>query len=155
MATDKTAGKQPQRRVSDADKKKRNIQAVSADRAHEGAITAKKATATRSRRDEEEAEEDGGNIIQRTGGGLVEYFEGVRSEFNKTTWPTREDTRRLTTIVLIALVISSMVLGAIAFMFTELFRLGLDAPILLFGVMFIGVAAGIIYNRVNSRKATT
>jgi len=61
----------------------------------------------------------------------------------------------LTTIVIIALVISSIVLGLIAFLFTELFRIGLDAPVLLFGVMILGIAGGIIFNRVTTRKTTT
>ncbi len=156
MATEKAAGKQPRRRAMQAgDKSKRSIQAVNVERAHEGAITTKKAVPTRSRREEEEAEDESGNIVQRTGSGLVEYFDGVRSEFQKTTWPSREDTRRLTTIVIIALVISSIVLGLIAFLFTELFRIGLDAPVLLFGVMILGIAGGIIFNRVTTRKTTT
>jgi preprotein translocase subunit SecE len=161
MASEKAAGsgsggRASRRRAAAADPKKRRADdAVSIERAHDGAVTAKKATATRSRRDEEEAEDEKGNIVQRTGGGLVEYFEGVRSEFQKTTWPSREDTRRLTIIVLIALVISSIVLGAIAFMFTELFRIGLDIPVLLFGVMALGIVGGIVFNRVTTRKTTT
>jgi preprotein translocase subunit SecE len=112
-------------------------------------ITAGKGYATPSRRRQVEAEEEEGNVATRTVGGLREYFEGVRSELGKVIWPTREETRRLTIIVLIALIISSIVLGAISLLFTELFKIGLGTPIILLVVMVVGVAGGFFILRSN------
>jgi preprotein translocase subunit SecE len=117
-------------------------------------ITAGKGYATPSRRKQIEAEEEEGNVATRTVGGLREYFEGVRSELGKVIWPTREETRRLTIIVLIALIISSLVLGAISLIFTELFKVGLNTPIILLAVMLIAVAGGIFFMRYSSRRST-
>jgi preprotein translocase subunit SecE len=117
-------------------------------------ITAGKGRATPSRRRQIEAEEETGNIATRSVGGLREYFEGVRSELGKVIWPTREETRRLTIIVLIALLISSLVLGAISLLFTELFKIGLNTPIILLAVMLIAVAGGVFFMRYSSRRST-
>lgn len=117
-------------------------------------ITAGKGRATPSRRRQEEAEEDTGNVATRSVGTLREYFEGVRSELGKVIWPTREETRRLTIIVLITLLVASLVLGAISLLFTELFRIGLGSPLILLIVMFIAVAGGIFFLRYNSRRSS-
>lgn len=45
------------------------------------------------------------------------YFRDVRSELNKVAWPTREETERLTRIVLVVTIATSLVLGAISFLF--------------------------------------
>ncbi|MDK3158886.1 preprotein translocase subunit SecE [Anaerolineae bacterium CFX9] len=124
------------------------------DEAQRG-LTAAKGRPTPSRRRLEEEEEDEGNLLQRTSGGLAEYFRGVRTEVGKVTWPTREDARRLTIIVLITLIISSIILGTISLAFTELFRLGLDNPIILIVFMVVAVGAGLIYYRLHSRRAQT
>ena len=52
---------------------------------------------------------------------LVRFFRETRTELGKVTWPTREDAIRLTTIVLVVLVISSILLGGLDFLFTRLF----------------------------------
>jgi preprotein translocase subunit SecE len=120
----------------------------------ERGMTAGKGRATPSRRRQEEEDEDEGNVITRTGGGLAEYFEGVRSELRKVAWPTREETGRLTVVVLGTLIVSAIVLGLISTIFTELFRIGLNAPAILFAVMIIAVAAGlIVYQRSNNQRS--
>lgn len=116
------------------------------------AVTAGKGRATPSRRHREEEEADEGGILQRTSGGLIGYLQGVRSEIGKVSFPTREETIRLTTIVLIALIVASLILGAISLMFTELFRIGLDQPMLLLGFMVITVAVGFFLNRFMSSR---
>ncbi|MFN8527500.1 MAG: preprotein translocase subunit SecE [Anaerolineae bacterium] len=158
MSTDKTAGQQPEGRTArrrptaEAEQEQKDLAAGS--ERHDGAVTAKKDRPTPSRRKEEEEEEDSGNIVTRTGSGIREYLEGVRSEIGKVVWPTRDDAQRLTLIVLISLIVSSAALGAIAFLFTEIFRIGLDAPLLLFVVMAIGIAGGLLFNRIYGRKPT-
>jgi len=114
----------------------------------ERGLTVGKGRATPSRRQLEEKQEEKGNIFVRAFNGLREYFEGVRSEVQKVIWPTREETRRLTIIVLVALIISSIVLGAISFGFTELFRIGLGTPVVLLIFMGIAIVVGyILYRR--------
>jgi len=99
-------------------------------------------------------EEDEGNILERTGGGLSEYVQGVRSELQKVAWPSRQETQRLTIIVVATLIASALILGIISAAFTELFRIGLNAPIILFAVIAVAVVAGFIVFRMNSRRAS-
>lgn len=117
-------------------------------------ITPGKGRATPSRRRQEEDEEEG-NLATRTVGGLRGYFEGVRSELDKVVWPTREEIRRLTTIVLVTLVVCSLVLGTISFLFTELFRLGLNSPIVLLAVMVIGIVVGLVVLRLSNGRSSS
>lgn len=121
----------------------------------ERGLTQSKGRPTPSRRRQEEEEERQGNLIQRVAGGLREYFEGVRSELQKVTWPTREETRRLTIIVTLTLIISALILGTISLLFTELFRVGLSNAAILLGFMFLAVAAGLIVYRFNSRRPSS
>lgn len=117
------------------------------DAGEERAVTAGKGRATPGRRVQEQGEKRG-NFITRAFGSVREYFEGVNSELRKVSWPTREDTRRLTVIVIVVMVISAIVLGLISLGFTELFRLGLATPLIFFG-FFVVVAIGgfILYRR--------
>jgi preprotein translocase subunit SecE len=134
-----------------ADKKgeaKPELEAELDEEALQKGITASKGRPTPSRRkQEEEAEQPQGNFIVRTVNNLREYFEGVRGELQKVTWPTRAEARRLTIIVLVALIISSIVLGAISGVFTEMFRVGLGSPLLLVGFMVLAVIAGFVLAR--------
>ncbi len=118
----------------------------------EKGVTAGKGRATPGRRTQQaEAEDQEGNIVTRPIGGVREYIEGVRSELAKVSWPSREDTRRLSVIVLIATIISAIILGIISFAFTELFRAGLASPVI-FVVFFAAVAVigFILYRRANN-----
>ncbi|HEX3050274.1 MAG TPA: preprotein translocase subunit SecE [Aggregatilineaceae bacterium] len=54
--------------------------------------------------------------------GLVSYFRGVSSEMRKVTWPSREDTYRLTAIVLAVTIAFAMALGALDAFFSWWFR---------------------------------
>ena len=114
-------------------------------------ITAGKGRATPSRRRQDE-EEESGNFFTRTIRNLREYFQGVRSELEKVFWPTRPEVRRLTIIVLVTLVISSLILGAISLIFTELFRIGLTTPIVLIITMLVGIVVGIGVLRISNRE---
>jgi preprotein translocase subunit SecE len=122
--------------------------------AEERGLTVGKGRATPSRRQEEEVEKKKtGNLATRVIGGLREYVEGVRTELGKVVWPTREEIRRLTVIVLVTLVAASLILGTISLIFTELFRIGLNSPVIPLGAMFIAVAGGLIYTRISSRRS--
>lgn len=157
---EKKQPERPRRFTTNAAARRREAEAEAARMAalsverHDGAITTKKDRPTPSRRDEED-EDEGGNFVTRAGSGLVGYWQGVRSELAKVAWPTRDEARRLTTIVLIALVAAALTLGLISVAFTELFRIGIDSPWVLFGVMILGIAAGVIFNRISNRRTTT
>jgi preprotein translocase subunit SecE len=118
-------------------------------------ITARKGRATPSRRNTEEDDEEG-NVVVRRVGGVREYFEGVQSEINKVSWPTREETRRLSTIVLITTLIASLVLGIITLAYSELFRIGVNQP-MIFLAFFVGVVVigFVLYRRANRSSGST
>ncbi len=107
-------------------------------------LTAAKGRPTPSRRQlEEEQDEPQGNFLTRFIRGVAEYFQGVRSEVDKVVWPTRPETRRLSTVVIIVLIVAAIILGIISGVFAELFRLGLQNPLVLIVFMFLG--AGVLY----------
>lgn len=120
----------------------------------ERGLTAKKGRATPSLRQLETQE------VERTGAAglldnFLEYLRGVRGEVMRTKWPTREELVRLTLIVVSTLVVSSLILGGISLGFTELFRFGLDNPLILLTVVAVAVVAGfIVYQRAQNRRPT-
>jgi preprotein translocase subunit SecE len=114
----------------------------------ERGTTAGKGRATPGRRSTEEVE---GNAVSRGVGGIREYFEGVNSEIRKVSWPTREETRRLSIIVLITTVLASLALGLISLGFSELFAIGLTQPLIFLGFFIIVVVLGfVLYRRYNA-----
>jgi preprotein translocase subunit SecE len=126
------------------------------DEADSRGLTAKKDRATPSRRQREEAEEvQSGNIVTRPVIRLVEYLRDVRSELGKVTWPTREEALQLTRIVLLTTIVSSLILGLITLLFTELFKVGLQAPLIFAGLFVMVVASVIWYLRRGTPRATT
>jgi preprotein translocase subunit SecE len=156
MSADKTIGDEEKtgrrRRLAVTRNRSEEPEEEQEDLVEDRSVTVGKGRATPSRRRQED-EEESSNLATRTVGGLRGYFEGVRSELEKVVWPTREEWRRLTVIVLITLLVCSLILGTISFVFTELFRVGLGSPIILLGVMFIAVAGGLVFYRYNSRRS--
>ncbi len=57
------------------------------------------------------------NFVVRFVQNTREYFREVRAELSKVAWPTREEVNRLTRIVLIVTIVSSIFLGAVSFIF--------------------------------------
>jgi preprotein translocase SecE subunit len=57
------------------------------------------------------------NIIVRFFQNAVEYIQETRSELSKVAWLSREDTMRLTYIVLIVTAVSAAFLGLVGFIF--------------------------------------
>lgn len=112
-------------------------------------IAKTKGRATPSRRREEEEEDKPVGIVER----VRDYLQGVQSEIKKVVWPTRVETRTLTTIVLVTLIVSSLVLGGISAAFTELFRIGLGQPLILIGFMVVAIGVGFLVAR--SRRSTS
>lgn len=114
-------------------------------------ITAKKGRATVGRRNPQEE-------VRKLGpfGRAVRYIKGVQSELDKVSWPSREDTIRLTRIVLLVTIVASLILGAISFVFTELFVFGLQDPIifLIVGVVVVAFIVGYSRYAANRRENT-
>lgn len=127
--------------VEDKSRRRRKRRSEEEDQeqaAEERGLTEGKGRATPGRR--------GGSSVERTEsrgflGGIVEYFQGVRDELDKVVWPDREELIRLSRIVLIVTVASALALGAISFVFTELFIFGFDDNEWIFGVVFLVVLA--------------
>jgi preprotein translocase subunit SecE len=122
-------------------------------------ITAPKGRATPGRRTQEVEEEKAESGIVsgitspfRT---MAEYWEGVRSEMDKVIWPTREETQRLSTIVLVVTIISSAILGLLSLIFSAIISAGLNAPLIVFGAIFLLAVVGFgIYLRSSNRGST-
>ena len=156
MSADKTIGEEKQtgrrRRPTLMRNRPEEIEEEQDDVVETRGITAGKGRATPGRRNQED-EEETGNVATRGVGRVREYIEGVRTELQKVVWPTREEAQRLTIIVLVTLLASSLLLGVISLFFTELFRIGLDSPILLLGAMVIGIAIGFAFNRYTSSNS--
>jgi preprotein translocase subunit SecE len=118
-------------------------------------LTAPKGRATPGRRQlQQVAEEERGNIITRPLFRLGAYWRDVRSELSKVSWPTREETIQLTRIVLLTTIISALVLGVITLLFTELFRLGLDQPLIFIGLFVIILALVVMFLRRGEQRTT-
>lgn len=121
-------------------------------------LTEGKGRATPSRRKGETQHthnnEPSGNFIVRSTQSVRNYFGGVRSEMQKVTWPTREETQRLSWIVAIVLVASAIFLGAMAGLFTYIFNMGVDQPIIFIGVFVAFLLVLFGYSRYASKSET-
>lgn len=122
-------------------------------------ISERKGRATPSRRAQLEVEEAKaeGNFITRPLRGLRDYLEGVRSEVQKVAWPTREETRRLTVIVLVVTILASITLGVISLLFNLFINAGLQTGGS--GIFFVALIAAVVvfgvYLRRSNRRTTT
>lgn len=118
-------------------------------------LSERKGRATPGRRAQEiEEAKVEGNFITRRVRGLREYIEGVRSEVQKIVWPTREETRRLTIIVLTVTIIASIVLGIISLLFNQYIAIGIQNPGPVFGVSFAFIIGVFIYYLRRSNRRT-
>jgi|DewCreStandDraft_2_1066082.scaffolds.fasta_scaffold37984_2 preprotein translocase subunit SecE len=61
------------------------------------------------------------------GRALGSFFRDVRSELRKVTWPSREEARNLTVVVIAVSAAVGFFLGGIDFVFSALIRLLLQA----------------------------
>jgi preprotein translocase subunit SecE len=52
---------------------------------------------------------------------VPKFLNEVKEELKKVSWPTKNETIRLTTIVLISCIISGTFLGIVDFLFTNIF----------------------------------
>jgi preprotein translocase subunit SecE len=109
-------------------------------------LTAPKGRATPGRRQHTE-EVRQGNAITRPIRGFITYLRGVQSELEKVTWPTREETRRLTLVVIAVTIASAIVLGLISLAFGELVRIGVQIPAVMIGTFVIITIGALVWMR--------
>ena len=80
---------------------------------------------------------------------LIKYFNETRAELRKVTWPTRDETRNLTTIIVIVTVAMAIFLGLLDYIF-QLVTAGIVAGdfvrIAVAVVLFVGGVAAFYYN---------
>jgi len=108
------------------------------DSSADDSITVGKGRATPGRRSGGSSTSGGGSFL--TNNRIVTYFREVSDEMAKVTWPTREDTIRLTWIVLITTVIAALVLGGLSLIMSYVIRWGLDTPAILISIVVGAVA---------------
>lgn len=70
---------------------------------------------------------------------VTKYFKETRAELRKVTWPTREESINLTTIIVIVTVAVAIFLGFLDFIFQEVV-----AGILLSNLVWVGVAIALL-----------
>ena len=85
----------------------------------------------------------------RDGNRITKYFNETRAELRKVTWPTRDETRNLTTIIVIVTVAMAMFLGLLDYIF-QVVAAGIvsgDFVRIVVGVLlFFGGVAAFYYN---------
>jgi len=114
----------------------------------ENSITTGKGRATPGRRSRGDGgSKASGNILTRPFSGVATYLREVREELEKVTWPTREETIRLTRIVLIVTIAASIVLGALGVFMSYLVRWGLDTPLIFVAIIAGAVAFSVVVMR--------
>lgn len=117
-----------------------------AEAQEEKGLTSGKGRATPGRR-KSGSDKKSSNALTRPFSGIATYFREVRDELDKVTWPTREETIRLTRIVLIVTIVASIVLGALGVFMSYLVRWGLDTPILFVAILLGAVAFSVVMMR--------
>ena len=60
---------------------------------------------------------------ERKPGGIGQFFREAASEMRKVVWPSREETQRLTLVVIGVSLSIGLLLGAFDLLFTELVRI--------------------------------
>lgn len=107
------------------------------DTTADSGITAGKGRATPGRRS---GDSSSGNFLTNTFGGVSTYFREVMEEVEKVSWPTREETLRLTWIVLLTTIVSAIALGVISLFMSYIIRWGLNTPLILVAIVVGAVA---------------
>lgn len=125
--------------------------------AEESSLTEPKGRATPGKRSRRSvSQQGGGGFFTRFFGGVRAYLSGVKDELDKVVWPTRDELFRLSRIVFTVTVVSALALGAISFVYREIFILGLNKnhPEV-FVILFGAVGAGYFYFSRKSKSNIT
>jgi preprotein translocase subunit SecE len=82
-------------------------------------------------------------------GFIVGYFKETRAELRKVTWPTREETRTLTTIIVIVTIAMAIFLGLLDYLFQTVVAGIIIGDLIWIGlavILFAGGAAAFYFN---------
>jgi preprotein translocase subunit SecE len=77
------------------------------------------------------------------------YFKETRAELRKVTWPTREETRTLTTIIVIVTIAMAVFLGLLDYLFQTVVAGIIIGDLIWIGlavILFAGGAAAFYFN---------
>ena len=80
---------------------------------------------------------------------ISKYFKETRAELRKVTWPTREESINLTTIIVVVTVAVAIFLGLLDFIFQQVVAGILAADFVWIGlaiVLFVGGSAAFYFN---------
>jgi preprotein translocase subunit SecE len=80
---------------------------------------------------------------------VVKYFYETRAELRKVTWPTRDETKNLTIIIVIVTVAMAIFLGLLDYIFQVVVAGIIGGDFIRIGVavvLFLGGAAAFYYN---------
>ena len=80
---------------------------------------------------------------------IVKYFKATRAELRKVTWPTRDETKTLTTIIVIVTIAMAIFLGLLDYIFQIVAAGIISGDYIRIGVavvLFIGGAAAFYFN---------
>jgi len=84
---------------------------------------------------------------------IVKYFQDTRAELRRVTWPTREETRKLTLIIVAVTLVMAIFLGTLDYIFQGLVAGIIIGSWLQIGVSVILFAAGAAAFYYNSQEA--
>lgn len=80
---------------------------------------------------------------------IVKYFQDTRAELRRVTWPTRDETRNLTSIIVVVTLLMAFFLGTLDYIFQWAVAgiiVGDLVRIVLAIVLFLAGAAAFYYN---------
>ena len=84
---------------------------------------------------------------------IIKYFQDTRAELRRVTWPTREETRKLTLIIVAVTLVMAIFLGTLDYIFQGLVAGIIVGSWLQIGVSIILFAAGAAAFYYNSQEA--
>ncbi|MBP7999974.1 MAG: preprotein translocase subunit SecE [Chloroflexi bacterium] len=69
---------------------------------------------------EKQQKNQGENALTRFSEAVRRYFRETRGELRRVTWPTREESQRLTGVVIAVTIVFALFLGALDFVFSNI-----------------------------------
>jgi preprotein translocase subunit SecE len=91
----------------------------------------------------QEVAENKTSPLAKTFGGVREYFEETVAELRKVHWPTRQEVRNLTTVVITVMLAMALLLGLFDFLFGELMIRVLNLEIVFIAIL-VAIALAIL-----------
>jgi len=83
---------------------------------------------------------------------IVKYFQDTRAELRRVTWPTREETRKLTLIIVAVTLAMAIFLGTLDYIFQGLVAGIIAGSWLQIGVSIVLFVAGVAAFYYNSQE---